>query len=149
MPHRDPTIPSDQDAALISAASRALEQHYTTGESLHLLLDNAAGDVAKLELPPAVAQLLLQLLKELGNGRAVSIVSTKTEITEQQAADLLNVSQSYLLGMIENGDLPAHRGGDQLRLQLADVIAYRTVNRVRRLEALREMTEIDQELGLR
>ena len=39
--------------------------------------------------------------------------------------------------------------GNQRRLPLKDVLAYKTDNRAKRIDALRKMTEIDQELGLR
>ena len=74
---------------------------------------------------------------------------TESEITTQQAADLLNVSRPYLVGLIDKGVLPARMVGNQRRLPLKDVLAYKAHNRATHLGALREMTEIDQELGLR
>jgi hypothetical protein len=51
--------------------------------------------------------------------------------------------------MIEKGELPARLVGNQRRLPLVDVLAYKKANRAKRLEALHEMTAIDQELRLR
>ena len=82
-------------------------------------------------------------------GHAVTLLPTEAEITTQQAAELLNVSRPFLVGMIEKGELPTRMVGNQRRLPLADVLAYKAANRAKRLEALRERTEIDQELGLR
>jgi excisionase family DNA binding protein len=79
----------------------------------------------------------------------MTVVTGGAEITTQQAADLLNVSHLYFIGMIERGELPARVVGNRRWLPLIDVLAYKTANRAKRLEALREMTEIDQELGLR
>ena len=76
-------------------------------------------------------------------------VPVDIEITAQQAADLLNVSRPYVLAMIEKGTLPARTVGNQWRLPLKDVLAYKTENRAKRREALREMAALDQELGLR
>ena len=92
---------------------------------------------------------IFQLLEELGKGHAVSLVPTESEITTQQAADLLNVSRPFLIGMIDKGELPARMVGNQRRLPLTDVLAYKAANRAKRLEALAEMTKLDQELGLR
>jgi excisionase family DNA binding protein len=92
---------------------------------------------------------MMEILMELGEDRAVTIVPVDAEITAQQAADLLNVSQPYLVGMIEKGTLPARMVGSQRRLPLKDVLAYKTENRAKRREALREMAALDQELGLR
>lgn len=72
-----------------------------------------------------------------------------TEITTQQAADLLHVSRPYLVGMIERGELPARLVGKQRRLLLEDVLAFKKDNEAKRRDALRELAALDQELGLR
>ena len=72
-----------------------------------------------------------------------------TEITTQQAADILHVSPPYLVGMIERGELPARLVGNQRRLLFEDVLAYKKDNEAKRRDALRELAALDQELGLR
>jgi excisionase family DNA binding protein len=69
-------------------------------------------------------------------------------ITTQEAARLLNVTPSYLLGMIEKGQLPACMVDNQCRLPLQDVLTYREENRAKRLETLSELAALDQKLGL-
>ncbi len=145
----DPTIPSDKEALLAREASRAIEKHKAGDKNLRVQIAKAGREVTTLELPAAAAKLLMQMLEELGKGNAVALVPTQTEITTQQAADLLNVSRPYLVGMIDRGELPARKVGNQRRLPLKDVLAYKADNRAKRLDALREMTEIDQELGLK
>ena len=79
----------------------------------------------------------------------MSVAPTDVEITTQQAADLLNVSRPYLVSLVEKGELPVRKVGNQRRLPLADVLEYKARNRANRLEALRELTALDQELGRR
>ena len=145
----DPTIPSHQDTILAREASRELEQHGVDDANLRFQVGKAGREVKTLELPPAVVRLLKQLLQEMGKGHAVTVVPIETEITTQQAADLLNVSQPYLIEMIDRGELSVHLVDNQRRLPLIEVLEYKKENLARRLEALREMTAIDQELGLR
>jgi excisionase family DNA binding protein len=76
------------------------------------------------------------------------LVPFAEEITTQQAADLLNVSRPFLESMIDKGELPARMVGDQRRLPLKDVLAYRQDNRAKRLGTLKELVAHDQELGL-
>ena len=151
MPRTDttPTIPSDQDALLAREASRAITTQHVDMGSLKLQIANAGKEVTTVQLPAAAAKLLLQVLNELGSGRAVSVAPTDVEITTQQAADLLNVSRPYLVGLVEKGELPVRKVGNQRRLPLADVLEYKARNRANRLEALRELTALDQELGRR
>ena len=73
---------------------------------------------------------------------------TDPTITTQQAADLLNVSRPYVVGLVEQGKLPARMVGPQRRVRLADVLTYKTESKARVRAALREMVAIDQELGL-
>ena len=121
------------------------------GANFQLLLQLAkAGEVVTtVRLPAAAARLLMQMLAEMGKGRAVSVAPSDVEVTTQQAADLLNVSRPYLVGLIDKGELPVRKVGNQRRLPLADVLEYKDRTRANRLEALRELTALDQELGLR
>ncbi|WP_375271338.1 helix-turn-helix domain-containing protein [Sphingomonas sp.] len=61
------------------------------------------------------------------------------ELTTQQAADLLNVSRSYLTGLLDKGEV-AHAGtGDDRRIKARDVYTYkaeRDANRARALDQL-------------
>src|SRR6202034_4572049 len=142
----DPALPSDQDAALAKAASQALAQ--TGDTALQVQVAVAGREVTTFDLPPVVARLLVDILKETAAGHAVTLLPFREEITTQQAAELLNVSRPYVVGMIDKGQLPARMVGNQRRLPLKDVLAYRAENRAKRRETLNELVALDQELGL-
>ena len=146
--HTDPIVPSDQDAMLARAAQLVLERSEPLDKALHVQINAAGREVTTLDLPPVVTRLLMDVLKETAAGKAVSLVTVEAEITTQQAASILNVSRPYLIGMIDKGTLPARMVGNQRRLPLRDVLAYKADNRAKRRETLREMTALDQELGL-
>jgi excisionase family DNA binding protein len=141
----DPAVPSPEEALLAQKVSRAIEQR--AQDALRLQL-SGAHDVLTLELPPVATDLLMEILKQMAEGNAVSLVPIQPEVTTQQAADLLNVSRPYLVGLIEKGKLPARMVGNQRRLPLAEVLAYRRENQAQRREALKEMVALSQELGL-
>jgi excisionase family DNA binding protein len=140
--------PSDQDAVRARETSRALEQHDADHEVLRVQIAAAGHEVTTLDLPPVVARLLVNILKETAAGHAVTLVPFEAEITTQQAAELLNVSRPYVVAMIDKGTLPARMVGNQRRLPLKDVLAYRADNRARRRQTLRDLAALDQELGL-
>jgi excisionase family DNA binding protein len=90
----------------------------------------------------------MDLLKETAAGNAVTLVPVEPEITTQQAADLLNVSRPFLVGLIDNGILRARMVGKHRRLPLGDVLAYKADQFAKREQALDEIVAFDQELGL-
>ena len=145
--HSDPIIPSHQDALLAEAARAALEHSEALDEALHVQI-NTTGHEATLDLPPVVTRLLIDLLRETAAGNAVTLVPVETEMTTQQAADLLNVSRPFLVGLIDKGVLAARLVGKHRRLSLRDVLAYKAEQFSKREQALDEIAATDQQLGL-
>ncbi len=144
----EPTIPTAAEALLAREVSHALEQRHATEHTLSLLVTAAENEATTLELPHSAASLLVEILKQMAEGNAVRVLPVEPEITTQQAANLLCVSRPYLVGMIEKGELPARMVGNQRRLPLKDVLAYRLENQAKRRAALDELSALDQELGL-
>jgi excisionase family DNA binding protein len=145
----DPTLPTAHDTQLALAASRFLTGHQVSDKSLRLQVSEAGRDVTTFELPALAATLLITILEEMGAGHAVALVPIDAEITTQQAADLLNVSRPYVVGLIDKGVLPARMVGNQRRLPLDDVLAHKRAVKIQAYAALKEMAASDQELGLR
>jgi excisionase family DNA binding protein len=145
----EPAIPSDQEALLAREVSRELETQHAAGKPMRLQVAGAGHDVTTLDLPPVAARLLIDMLSEMGAGRAVTLVPAEAELTTQQAADLLNVSRPYIVGLIGKGVLPGRMVGNQRRVPLKELLAYRAGTMAKALDALEEISAIDQELGLR
>ncbi len=148
MPQRQMALPSPQDASLAKAARNALEAGKTPDDALHVQIAAPGQMATTLDLPPLVTRLLMNILDETAAGNAVSLATAEAEITTQDAATLLNVSRPYLVGMIDKGILPARMVGNQRRLPLQDVLAYKADNRARRRAALADLAAHDQDLGL-
>lgn len=106
------------------------------------------GQQPEIQLPDALVELLLQALSQAAAGKKVTLVDTDEEISAEKAATLLQVSRPFLVKQLESGAMPFHWVGTHRRLRLADVIAYRQQRTAKSLEALRQMREEAEEIGL-
>lgn len=101
-----------------------------------------------VELPESVVRVLAEVLEHAKRGEQVRVIVDDKEITTQQAADLLNVSRPYLVGLVDRGEIPSRKVGTRRRLKLSDVLLYRDVDQARRLEAVKALAAEAQDLGL-
>ncbi|HQT81670.1 MAG TPA: helix-turn-helix domain-containing protein, partial [Ferrovaceae bacterium] len=70
-------------------------------------------------------------------------------LSTQEAINLLNVSCSHLVSLLEKGELPHRKVGAHRRVLVSDVLAYKESLLVKRNTALDELTAASQELGMR
>lgn len=69
-------------------------------------------------------------------------------ISSQEAADLLNVSQPYLVALLEEGKIPHCKVGAERQVLMKDVLQYKTRIDKARLKALEELSGQAQELDM-
>jgi excisionase family DNA binding protein len=105
-------------------------------------------DGVATHLPPEVYKALSGVVQALRRGNAVTIAVHGTELTTQQAADMLGVSRPTLVKLLDSGQIPFTQPGRHRRVQVADVMAYRRHRSETRSEGLAAMVEISEVLGL-
>jgi excisionase family DNA binding protein len=101
-----------------------------------------------LILPKSALELLRNILSEMAQGNAVTIVPTHTELTTQEAADILNVSRPYLVKLLDTRVIPHHRLNKHRRIRFDDLMSYKKQQQARSSSALDELAKQAQELGL-
>lgn len=89
--------------------------------------------------------LLRDLLVEMAQGNAVTIVPTHTELTTQEAANILNVSRPHLVKLLEDGVIPFSRTGTHRRIRYQDLLSYCDQRGLENRAALDELASQAQE----
>jgi excisionase family DNA binding protein len=142
----EPVVAPAEEVRLLELLRDALESSGANGSATRLL----SVDGVPVELPTSVREVLVRVVRELAEGNAVTVLPVHAELTTQEAADLLNVSRPYLIGLLDGHLLPCTRtAGSHRRLRLADVLAYKRSRDAERRAALDEMSEEAERLGLR
>lgn len=108
----------------------------------------ATGLEQSIRVPVEAFELLLEILGQMANGNAVTIVPVHAELTTQEAADILNVSRPFLIKLIEEGKLPFRLVGTHRRIKMADLMVYKETDLADRKAAVDELAAEAQKLGL-
>lgn len=142
-------LPTAHEAALAKLCSQELAAVIETKLDVQsLALSSPDGQLKQVEIPVSALRLMVNILTELGEGNTVKLVPIHAELTTQEAADLLNVSRPTLIKLLDEGALPFHRTGNRRKVRFNDLRRYQSQLEARRLQALEELGQLDQELGL-
>jgi excisionase family DNA binding protein len=149
---RPPRLPSDHEIAQAREASRQLARLLPPDDGTvndpALRLVTADNHHEMIAIPPGALRLLVDMLTQLGQGRAVTVLPQNAELTTQEVADYLNVSRPYVVKLIEDEKLPARKVGTRRRVAFEDLLRFDEQQRARQRAALDELARIDAELGL-
>jgi excisionase family DNA binding protein len=77
-----------------------------------------------ITVPKKAITLLAAILEHMAEGKSISIISSESEVSTQQAADMLNVSRPHLVKLLEQGKIPHRKVGKHRRILLQDLITY-------------------------
>jgi len=105
-------------------------------------------DGSLVHLPPAVYQVLSQVITAMRAGRAITVAPLAQRLTTQEAADLLGISRPTMVKLLDDGKLPFEQPGRHRRIRLDDLLAYRDERRRERSKALDELVRQTDALGL-
>lgn len=142
-------LPTSEEVVLAQASGRAISAYLQTrAETQQIEILDDKGKSHAVRVPVSALRLLVDVLTEIGEGNAVSIIPIHAELTTQEAADVLNVSRPFLVQLLERGKIQFHKIGTHRRVRYQDVIAYKEQIDAERSKALDALTEQAQELNM-
>lgn len=145
-PEREQPLPDAEAVELARTSATELSrllQRRPDADRARVRLDDT-----DLVLPRQAVALLRDLLAEMAQGNAVTVVPTHAELTTQQAADILNVSRPHVVKLLEGGTIPFVRVGTHRRIRYQDLLTYKAQREQESRESLDALTRQAQDLDM-
>lgn len=136
-------LPSVDEVQAANQLRKIIAAHANDGATLTVLDEDSPVNIA---LSPALSELLLDLLRHIGSGDAVTLVPIHELLTTQQAADILNVSRPHFIKLLEAGEMPFDKVGRHRRVRAKDVFEYKKRHEEERSRALDDLFADDADL---
>ena len=105
--------PTQEEAGEASEAAKLLASVFDNDGLPFAISQN--GNQVTVEVSRAVGQLVLDVLGHVARGEMVTLVPYGAQLSTKAAADLLNVSRPFLVGLLEKGEIPFVRVGSHRR----------------------------------
>lgn len=122
-----PELPSESEATLARESSRLLSFFLSTkDEAQSIRVIDQTGEHEPVKIPTTAYRLLINILSEMAQGNAVSLIPVHAELTTQEAADILNVSRPFLIKLLDERMIPFHKVGTHRRVRYRDLIDYKS-----------------------
>ncbi len=105
-------------------------------------------DGMEIPLPAAIFQVLVKVIEDMRNGRAVVLLPEAETFTTQAAANFLGMSRQFFVTLLESGQIPFHRVGTHRRVSYKDLRDYAKKRDSERRAGLDRLRRKVKEAGL-
>jgi excisionase family DNA binding protein len=139
-------LPNAGEKAAANQLRKILAAKVVAGEEGARLGVFDDGKRLDITLTPALSGLLMELLRHVGSGQAVTLVPVSQMLTTQQAADILNVSRPFFIGLLEGHEIPFELVGRHRRVKADDLFEYKARRDEKRRNALSDLAAMDADL---
>ena len=99
-------------------------------------------------IPRKALEFLAHILSIMAEGKAISLIPSESEVSTQQAADMLNVSRPHIVKLLEQGVIPFKKTGSHRRILLEDLMKYAGQQKAITKRNLKMLAEQAQNLSL-
>jgi len=148
-PVQEPVMPSENEVELARISSRILSSFtLKKAKSVDILLETDNHHRDSVTLPLSAFKLLVNILIQMAEGNAVTLIPVHAELTTQEGADLLNVSRPYFIRLLEEKKIPFRKVGTRRRVLFQDLMDYKAKIDAARRKTLDELAEEAQNLDM-
>ncbi len=143
-----PVVPSPEDIKLAKESSKKMEALNIQSAKHTAKLIVTDNHCIEFQLSKTMFEALREVINEMAAGRAIMLIPVNSELTTQEAANLLNVSRPYFVKLLDEGKIPFRTVGRYRRVLYEDLIKYQKVAEAKRQAAMDELVAQAQELNL-
>jgi excisionase family DNA binding protein len=101
-----------------------------------------------MTIPKKALVLLYEIIRNMSQGKSITLIPSDSEVSTQQAAEMLRVSRPHLVKLLEEGKIPFKKIGSHRRIFLADLLAYDAKQKTEREKQLDFLANQAQKLNL-
>ena len=135
-------LPSADERAVANRLREIIAAGMDNGARVRVVEEGKRGSV-ELILTPSISSLLMELLRYIGKGDAVTLVPVSQMLTTQQAADILNVSRPFLISLLDKGAIEHEMVGRHRRIKAETLFAYKRARDEKRRKSLERLAALD------
>ena len=99
-------------------------------------------------IPESVLMVLRYSVAALASGQVIQLNVTHQDLTIEEAANLLNVSNSYLIKLLEQGQILSTNVGSDRRIKREDLLIYKEKKYRERGQILNNLVAMTEAEGL-
>ncbi len=140
--------PTEKETILAQESSQFLLSHLNTESSQNLKIISDQGENLTVKVPASAFRLFINILTEMAQGNSVTLMPIHAELTTLQAAEILNVSRTDLIKLLESGEISFRKVGNHRRILYQDLREYQNKINAKRRETLAELATQAQALNM-
>ncbi|MCL2646355.1 MAG: helix-turn-helix domain-containing protein [Phycisphaerales bacterium] len=145
----EPVLPSVRETQLAKESSRKLAPLATkTSPTVQVHIATIGRHAETVDLPTSAFQLLIRILTEMSQGNAVTLMPIHSQLTTQQAAELLGVSRPFVVKELKEGRIRYQMVGTHRRIAYSDLMAYKEMCRSNHEQTMDELVQQAQNLKM-
>lgn len=141
-------VPTPEESKFALETLKAIASDCLKSDRVTLQFKVRGGASRRVDLPSFAVKPLLEILRQTASGNAVNLVPLRKEVTTQEAAEILNVSRPFVIGLLEKREIPFRMVGTHRRIPLSGLLEYKRKTAAIQEEALDFLAAQAQELKL-